>query len=87
MYETIKPAKICETLKYLQQTLLCIFNKYLHKKILYIINKMNIDDEFKKKYNRNFNTELEFIVYVIMISMIATIAAIKKFVRRRKIRH
>lgn len=50
MYETIKPAKIYEALEYLIQT------------PLYIKNKINIDTDFFQKYNRNLNTELEFIV-------------------------
>lgn len=48
MYETIKP--ICEALEFLQHT------------PLHIKNNIKIDDEFFKKYNKNFNAELDFIV-------------------------
>lgn len=51
MYETIKPAKtVCEALEFLRHT------------SLYIKNNIKINDEFFKKYNKNFNAVLDFIV-------------------------
>lgn len=50
MYETIRPAKICEALEYLQHT-------PLYKK-----NNINIDKKFFQKYQKNYNGEVDFIV-------------------------